>query len=79
MKPPTAILQVSAAVLEAVSPEGVPSGQLYVHLMNVMPLLTYETLIGTLEVLEAIRVKNHYITRGEEYDKVLANFKRSLK
>lgn len=57
------VLEIIKIIADAIKEVGnIPSGHLYVRLMNYMSLSTYESIINILEKGNFIQVKNHLIT-----------------
>lgn len=60
------------AVLETVGETGeVPESMVYLALRSDIDLTN--SMLGFLKQLQAIKVKNHLITKGEDFDKIMAN------
>jgi hypothetical protein len=73
-----AINALVVAVLGSVE-DGAPSGTVYSALMTYgISLDNYNQIISALTTLEAIEVKNHYITQGKKFHEVLGQFSLNL-
>lgn len=65
-------LELAKAVLDviiAAGPNGMPSGELYAHLMGKISIETYGSLIGMLKRLGLVAESNHLLTatsKGKE-------------
>lgn len=68
---------VSEAVLSAIPAEGIPNGHLYAALMGRLTLDQYQGVLAGLKRLRAISEENHYLSRGTEYDRVLASLRKA--
>jgi hypothetical protein len=78
------LFKISVIILETIEETkdsalgGVPESYPYIALGNTLNLSQYQTIIRTLQKAKAINVDYNLMTKGEEFNTVLNNFRGLL-